>query len=404
MSFDNLGLSPRLLEAVAAMGYTSPTPIQRDAIPMVLEGRDVVGCAQTGTGKTAAFVLPLMQRLEAKPGGPRALVVTPTRELAVQIEEVATQVAKHTKHRVAVVYGGVGYEPQTKALKRGVDLLVATPGRLLDLMERKIANLSNVEILVLDEADRMLDMGFWPQVRKIISTIPPERQNLLFSATMSSDVMRIVSSTLHDPVRVEVAPASKPIEAIDQRVYPVGSMQKSALLVHLINEHNPDRVIVFTRTKHRADRVAKVLHQAGIKSAAIHGDRSQSQRQSALDNLKAGRCRVLVATDVVARGIDIDDVSHVVNYDLPNSPDDYVHRIGRTARAGKTGVAVSLLAPEEHETLRDIEVKIGTVLESHDADGFEYSQQRLVPNPERTATRAVKTVYSSSRSRGRRRR
>jgi len=404
LSFDNLGLSPRLLEAVAAMGYTSPTPIQRDAIPVVLEGRDVVGCAQTGTGKTAAFVLPLMQRLEAKPGGPRALVVTPTRELAVQIEEVATQVAKHTKHRVAVVYGGVGYEPQTKALKRGVDLLVATPGRLLDLMERKVANLGNVEILVLDEADRMLDMGFWPQVRKIIGAIPPQRQNLLFSATMSSDVMRIVSSTLHDPVRVEVAPATKPIEAIEQRVYPVGSMQKAQLLVHLINEHNPDRVIVFTRTKHRADRVAKVLHQNGIKSAAIHGDRSQSQRQSALDNLKAGRCRVLVATDVVARGIDIDDVSHVVNYDLPNTPEDYVHRIGRTARAGKTGVAVSLLAPEEHETLRDIEVKIGTVLESHDADGFDYSQQRIVPNPERTATRAVKTVYSSSRSRGRRRR
>ncbi|MGB4441126.1 MAG: DEAD/DEAH box helicase [Coriobacteriia bacterium] len=404
MSFDNLGLSPRLLEAVAAMGYTSPTPIQRDAIPMVLEGRDVVGCAQTGTGKTAAFVLPLLQRIESKPGGPRALVVTPTRELAQQIEDVAEQVTKFTKHRVAVVYGGVGYEPQTKALKRGVDLLVATPGRLLDLMERRIANLSNVEILVLDEADRMLDMGFWPQVRKIIATIPPERQNLLFSATMSSDVMRIVSSTLHDPIRVEVAPSATPIELIDQRVYPVGGQQKGQLLVHLINEQNLDRVIVFTRTKHRADRVAKVLHQAGIKSAAIHGDRSQSQRQSALENLKSGRCRVLVATDVVARGIDIDDVSHVVNYDLPNSPDDYVHRIGRTARAGKSGTAVSLLAPEEHEALRDIEIKIGTVLESHDAEGFDYSQQRLVPNPERTATRAVRTVYSSNRSRGRRRR
>lgn len=404
LSFDNLGLEPRLLEAVVAMGYTSPTPIQRDAIPMVVEGRDVVGCAQTGTGKTAAFVLPLMQRIKAAPGGPRALVVTPTRELAQQIEEVAAQVAKHTKHRVAVVYGGVGYEPQIKALKRGVDVLVATPGRLLDLMERKVADLRNVEILVLDEADRMLDMGFWPQVRRIIATIPAERQNLLFSATMSSDVMRIVSSTLHDPIRVEVAPASTPIEMIDQRVYPVGGQQKGQLLVHLINEQNLDRVIVFTRTKHRADRVAKVLHQAGIKSAAIHGDRSQSQRQSALDNLKAGRCRVLVATDVVARGIDIDDVSHVVNYDLPNTPDDYVHRIGRTARAGKSGTAVSLLAPEEHEALRDIEVKIGTVLQTHDAEGFDYSQQRLVPSPERTATRSVRTVYSSSRNRGRRRR
>ncbi len=403
LSFDNLGLDPRLLEAVASMGYTSPTPIQRDAIPLVLEGRDVVGCAQTGTGKTAAFVLPVLQRISAKPGGPRALVITPTRELAQQIEEVAEQVSKVTKHRVAVVYGGVGYEPQTKALKRGVDLLVATPGRLLDLMERRVANLSNVEILVLDEADRMLDMGFWPQVRKIIAAVSPERQNLLFSATMSTDILRIVNSTLHDPVRIEVAPANTPIELIDQRVYPVGGMQKSQLLVHLIQKHNPERVIVFTRTKHRADRVAKVLHQAGIKSAAIHGDRSQSQRQSALDNLKAGRCRVLVATDVVARGIDVDDVSHVVNYDLPNSPEDYVHRIGRTARAGKTGIAVSLLAPEEHESLRDIEVKIGTVLQCHDSEGFDYSQQRLVPDPERAASRQARTVFSSSRSRGRRR-
>ena len=386
------------------MGYTRPTPIQRDAIPYVLEGRDVVGCAQTGTGKTAAFVLPMLQRIEAKPGGPRALVVTPTRELAVQIEGVAAEVAKRTKHRVAVVYGGVGYEPQIKALKRGVDLLVATPGRLLDLMERKDANLGNVEILVLDEADRMLDMGFWPQVRKIISAVPAERQNLLFSATMSTDVMRIVSSTLHDPIRVEVAPANTTIEAVEQRVYPVGSQQKAQLLVHLIEKHGLDRVIVFTRTKHRADRVAKVLHQNGIKSAAIHGDRSQSQRQSALESLKRGRVRVLVATDVVARGIDIDDVSHVVNYDLPNTPEDYVHRIGRTARAGKSGTAMSLLAPEEHEALRDIEVKIGAVLDCHDSEGFDYSQQRLVPNPERSATRQTRTVFSSSKSRGRRRR
>jgi len=401
LSFDNLGLSPRLLEAVDAMGYTIPTPIQRDAIPMVLQGRDVVGCAQTGTGKTAAFVLPLMQRIPAKPGGPRALVVTPTRELAVQIEEVAAQVAKHTKHRVAVVYGGVGYEPQTKAFRRGVDVLVATPGRLLDLMERKTADLSNVEILVLDEADRMLDMGFWPQVRRIIQTIPAERQNLLFSATMSTDVMRVVDSTLHEPVRVEVAPASTPIEAIEQRVYPVGGQEKAQLLVHLIKTGDLERVIVFTRTKHRADRVAKVLHNNGINAAAIHGDRSQSQRQSALDNLKNGRCRVLVATDVVARGIDIDDVSHVVNYDLPNTPEDYVHRIGRTARAGKSGTAVTLLAPEEHELFREIEVKIGAVLDTHDAEGFEYSQQRLVPSAERTATRRARTVYSSSRGRGR---
>lgn len=403
MSFHNLGLEPRLLDAVASMGYTDPTPIQRDAIPVALEGRDVVGCAQTGTGKTAAFVLPMLQRIPAKPGGPRALVVTPTRELAGQIEKVATEVAAHTKHRIAVVYGGVGYEPQTKALRRGADVLVATPGRLLDLMERGIADLSHVEVLVLDEADRMLDMGFWPQVRKILRELPDKRQNLLFSATLSPDVMNIVSSTLHDPVRIEIAPANTPIELIDQRVYPVSGHQKAQLLVHLIQHGDPGRAIVFTRTKHRADRVAQLLHQNGIKSAAIHGNRTQSQRQRALDNLKSGRCRVLVATDVVARGIDIDDVTHVVNYDLPNTAEDYVHRIGRTARAGKRGVAVTLLAPEEHETFRDIEVKIGTVLATRDAEGFRYSEQRLVPNSDRSATRPRRTVYSSSRGRGRRR-
>ncbi|MDI6844249.1 MAG: DEAD/DEAH box helicase [Anaerosomatales bacterium] len=404
MSFDNLGLSPRLLEAVAAMGHTRPTPIQREAIPHVLAGRDVVGCAQTGTGKTAAFVLPLMQRVEAGPGGPRALVVTPTRELALQISEVAQQAAVRTGHRVAVAYGGVGYEPQLKALKRGVDVLVATPGRLIDLVERGAADLGHVEVLVLDEADRMLDMGFWPQVRTIVAKLPARRQNLLFSATMSSQVLRVVASTLNDPVRVDVAPATTPIEAIEQRVYPVSSQQKTQLLVHLIERHRPERVIVFTRTKHRADRVATALRRSGIESAAIHGDRSQGQRQSALDGLKRGRVRVLVATDVVARGIDFDDVSHVVNYDLPNTPEDYVHRIGRTARAGKSGTALSLLAPEEHGVFREIELAIGSVLECRDAEGFEYADGRIVPSPSRTASKPVRTIFSSSRGRGRARR
>jgi ATP-dependent RNA helicase RhlE len=296
---------------------------------------------------------------------------------------------------MTVVYGGVGYEPQLKALRRGVDLLVATPGRLLDLVEKKAVDLSQVEILVLDEADRMLDMGFWPQVRRIIALIPPKRQNLLFSATMSSDVLRIIGSTLTDPEQVNVAPAATPVEAVMQHVYPVGGQQKSDLLVQLINSNDLERVLVFTRTKHRADRVARVLERSGIRGAAIHGDRSQAQRQKALDGFKQGRYRVLVATDVVARGIDIDGISHVVNYDLPNSPEDYVHRIGRTARAGASGTAVSLLAPEEHEALREIERKIGTVLECTDVEGFDYTHDRLVPSATRDAVAAKpRTVYS----------
>jgi len=394
LSFNNLGLEPRLLQAVDAMGYTVPTPIQRDAIPFALAGRDVVGCAQTGTGKTVAFMLPVMQRIAPSPGAARALVVTPTRELALQIEAVANQTSKFTRHRVAVVYGGVGYEPQLKALRRGVDVVVGTPGRLLDLQEKGELDLSAIEILVLDEADRMLDMGFWPQVRRIVSFLPAKRQNLLFSATMSPDVLRVIGSTLDNPEQVNVAHAGTPVDAVDQRVYPVGGQQKLDLLVQLIKENKLERVLVFTRTKHRADRVARVLDKHGIRGAAIHGNRTQAQRQKALDGFKQGQYKVLVATDVVSRGIDIEGISHVVNFDMPNSPEDYVHRIGRTARAGATGTAVSLLAPEEHETLREIETKIGSVLECTDLVGFDYAHDRLVPNPEREAKRVVRTVYS----------
>ena len=405
MSFDNLGLDPRLMKAVDSMGYAAPTPIQSQAIPVVLEGRDVVACAQTGTGKTAAFVLPLLQLLEPKPGKPRALIVTPTRELAGQIEQVAKQVSKITHHRLAVVYGGVGYEPQLKALRQGIDVLVATPGRLIDLKERGVLDLSKIEILVIDEADRLLDMGFWPQLRQIVGWLPTKRQNLLFSATMSSDVLRVIGSTLKDPVDISVSPASTPVEAVEQRIYPVDGQQKADLLVRLIRDHGLSRVLVFTRTKHRADRVARVLEKQGIRGAAIHGGRSQSQRQSALDGFKRGRYHVLVATDVVARGIDIEGISHVVNYDMPNCPEDYVHRIGRTARAGKTGIAVSLMAPEEHETLREIETKIGTVLTCHDHEGFGYSVNRMIPNPDREAKRATRMAFSggaiSRRSGGR---
>ncbi len=383
MSFDTLGLDPRLMKAVGAMGYTTPTPIQKQAIPLVLEGRDVVGIAQTGTGKTAAFVLPVMQRIPAKPGGVRALVVTPTRELAVQIDGVARNVARHTRHRVAVVYGGVGYEPQKQALKRGVDVLVACPGRLLDLVARGDCDLSSVEVLVLDEADRMLDMGFWPDVKRIIAKLPADRQNLLFSATMSPEVLKIIAATLDDQARVEVTPATTPVEAIAQSVYPVGARDKTSLLLSIVREHGLKKVLVFTRTKHRADRVARVLDKAGVRGAAIHGNRSQAQRQKALESFRKGHVHVLVATDVVSRGIDIDGITHVVNFDLPNVPADYVHRIGRTARAGRSGTAISLLAPEEHAQLRDIEKAIGATLPCEDHPGFAYRDERRVPDPRR---------------------
>ena len=385
MSFDNLGLDARLLDAVRTMGYATPTPIQEQAIPPIVAGKDIVGCAQTGTGKTAAFVLPLLQRIAGGGKSPRALIVTPTRELAVQIDGVARQASKYTKHRVAAVYGGVGYQPQAKALRRGIDVLVATPGRLLDLCSNRDCDLSRVEVLVLDEADRMLDMGFLPDVKRILAMLPKSRQNLLFSATMSPEVMRVAGDTLHDPIHIDVSPPSKPISLITQSVYPVSQGQKMDLLLSLINDHRLERVLVFTRTKHRADKVAKVLAKSGIRGAAIHGNRSQSQRQEALEGFKRGRHRVLVATDIVARGIDVEDISHVINFDLPNVPEDYVHRIGRTARAGRSGTAFSLFAPEEHDQLRDIEKTIDTVLECTDHDGFDYSETRTIPDPERVA-------------------
>jgi len=400
LSFDNLGLDDRLLSAAASMGYTQPTPIQRDAIPVVLEGRDVVGCAQTGTGKTAAFVLPLLQRVSTKPGGIKALIVTPTRELAIQIDEVARAASKVTRHRTAVVYGGVGYEPQKRALRRGVDVLIATPGRLLDLVSRRDADLSHVKILVLDEADRMLDMGFAPDVKRIMALMPAKRQNLLFSATMPKEILKLIDSTLDNPAHISVAPVTTPIEAIAQSIYPVGGQQKSDLLTSLITDHGLERVLVFTRTKHRADRVARVLDRSGIRSAAIHGNRSQAQRQKALDGFKRGHSRVLVATDVVARGIDVDSITHVINYDVPGTPEDYVHRIGRTGRAGKSGTAFTLVSPEEHEGLRDIEYTIGSVLDCTDHPHFDYSEKRLVPDPERPSERPKHGARSGAKQGG----
>jgi ATP-dependent RNA helicase RhlE len=397
MSFAELGLDPGLLKAVHDLGYVDPTPIQEQSIPLALQGRDLLGCAQTGTGKTAAFVLPTLQRIARGTGAgqasngstkhPAALVVTPTRELAGQIDEVARACAKYTGQRVAAVYGGVGYEPQLKKLRRGVDLLVATPGRLLDLEQRREVDLSHVSILILDEADRMLDMGFWPDVRRILALLPTARQNMLFSATLSKDVMRVAGPTLTDPARIEVAPSATPIEAITQTVYPVAEPQKIDLLVRLLEEEKSNRVLIFTRTKHRADRVCRHLERNRIRGAAIHSNRTQAQRQKALDGFKDGTYRVLVATDIVARGIDVDSISHVINYDLPSQPQDYVHRIGRTARAGASGAAISFLAAEQAGELRQ--------------EGFAY-MERLVPNPDRTAVKPKpRLVYNGSARRRR---
>jgi ATP-dependent RNA helicase RhlE len=411
MSFDDLGLQPGLLRAVSSLGYTEPTPIQEQAIPIGLTGRDILGCAQTGTGKTAAFILPALQLTDhrgddGQRSGPqrthiRTLVVTPTRELASQIEEVAIACARFTGQRVAAVYGGVGYDPQLKKLRRGVDLLVATPGRLLDLHQRRELDLSHVEILVLDEADRMLDMGFWPDVRRIMNLLPPKRQNMLFSATLTNDVMRIAGPVLDNPARVEVAPAATTVDGVSQAIYPVAEAQKTDLLVRLLEQEHLDRVLVFTRTKHRADRVCRHLERSRIKGAAIHSNRSQSQRQHALDGFKNGTYRVLVATDIVARGIDVDKISHVINYDLPAQAQDYVHRIGRTARAGASGTAISFLAAEQAGELREIEVMLGEPLPCRDLEGFAY-MDRLVPNPERTATKPKpRLVYNGSARRRR---
>jgi len=395
MSFADLGLNTGLLKAVAAMGYTEPTPIQEQSIPVTLTGRDILGCAQTGTGKTAAFILPSLQ-LTDRGKGIGTLVVTPTRKQARQIDDVARAASRFTGHRVAAVYGGVGYEPQVKKLRRGVELLVATPGRLLDLYHRGDVDVSHVSILVLDEADRMLDMGFWPDVRRIMALLPSKRQNMLFSATLSKEVMRIAEPMLDDPVRVEVAPSATPVEAISQAVYPVAELQKPDLLIRLLETEQRDRVLVFTRTKHRADRVCRYLERSRIKGAAIHSNRSQAQRQRALDGFKDGTYRVLVATDIVARGIDVDRISHVINYDLPSQAQDYVHRIGRTARAGAAGTAISFLAAEQAGELRDIELMLGRTLPCKDLEDFAY-MDRLVPDPQRALKKPKpRLVYNGS--------
>jgi ATP-dependent RNA helicase RhlE len=360
MSFSDLGLLPELLRAVADKGYDTPSPIQTQAIPAVLTGRDVLAGAQTGTGKTAGFVLPILQRLAADTAhgtsrAPRALVLTPTRELAAQVADSSRNYGKYLQLNTYQVFGGVSINPQISNLRSGCDVLVATPGRLLDLAQQRAVDLSKIQVLVLDEADRMLDMGFINDIRKIIKLLPQKRQNLLFSATYSDDIRGLAERLLHDPLSIQVAPRNAPIELVEQRAYRVQKEQKRHLLVHLIQENNWHQVLIFNRTKHGANRLTQQLEGAGIKAAAIHGNKSQAARVKALDMFKRGQITALVATEVAARGLDIKELPQVVNYELPNVPEDYVHRIGRTGRAGAAGEAISLVSSDETGLLRDIE-------------------------------------------------
>jgi len=410
MSFDTLGLTPELLRAVADQGYTEPTPVQREAIPLVLAGRDILAGAQTGTGKTAAFVLPMLQILNAERtpgwksnGAPepgrdardprnlhdprgaahspiRALVLTPTRELCLQVEESVRTYGAHRRIRSVAIYGGVGYEPQNRALRAGPGIVVATPGRLLDHIEQRHIDLSRLEILVLDEADRMLDMGFIRDIRRVIALLPVNRQNLLFSATFSDEIRQLAGTILRDPAMVQVTPRNTATELVTQIVHPVDRERKRELLSTLIRSGRIEQALVFTRTKHGANRLAEQLGRDGINAAAIHGNKSQGQRVRALDDFKAGRANILVATEVASRGLDIEDLPHVVNYELPMVPEDYVHRIGRTGRAEKTGDAISLVCVDEAPLLREIERLLGRSIPSEVIPGFE-PDRSIRPEP-----------------------
>ncbi len=365
MAFTKLHLIDPILKALEAEGYQSPTPIQAQSIPYVLEGRDLLGCAQTGTGKTAAFAIPILQLLykqKQEERGPRkikTLILTPTRELAIQIDESFAAYGKHTGLSHAVIFGGVSQLPQVNILRKGIDILVATPGRLLDLISQGYIDLKDLKIFVLDEADRMLDMGFIHDVKRVITKLPAKRQTLFFSATMPPEIQKLADVLLTRPAKVEVTPVSSTAEAIDQSLYFVEKKDKPSLLLHLLNNSSISSVLVFTRTKHGADKVVKFLHRSHIASAAIHGNKSQNARQNALSNFKSGKIRVLVATDIAARGIDIDDLSHVINFELPDVPETYVHRIGRTGRAGNSGIAFSFCGADERDALKDIQKLIG---------------------------------------------
>jgi ATP-dependent RNA helicase RhlE len=391
MSFSSLGLGPKLLQSITDVGYTTPTPIQTAAVPHVLAGRDLIGIAQTGTGKTAAFVLPILERLSQTPQpsrNPRALIVAPTRELAAQIEENVQLLGRALRVRCTTVFGGVGESPQIKALRQGVDVLVATPGRLIDLMGSRHVSLADVQVAVLDEADRMLDMGFLPQIRRIVNALPRQRQTLLFSATLSKDIEKVTAEFLRNPEMVEIGRRANPATSVTQFIYPVPKSRKVDMLVHLL-KHAPtgqalDTVLVFSRTKHGADKIARKLTQAGISTVALHSNRSQGQRTAALESFKNGRARVLVATDIASRGIDVDGISHVINFDFPMHPEDYVHRIGRTGRADAIGDAISFVTPEDEPYVRDLEKLTKKAVPRKRIEGFDYTEsapiQRFIPS------------------------
>jgi ATP-dependent RNA helicase RhlE len=380
MSFQNLGLGPKALQSIADAGYTAPTPIQSSAIPHVAAGRDLIGIAQTGTGKTAAFVLPILERLAAAPQhgrGPRALIVAPTRELAAQIDEAVRLLGRHHHVRCTTVFGGVGEQPQIQALRRGTDIVVATPGRLLDLMQSKHVSLASASIVVLDEADRMLDMGFLPQIRRVVAALPKKRQTLLFSATLSKDIEKIASELLTKPELVEIGRRANPADTVEQFLYPVAKSRKVDLLLHLLLDQKLDSVLVFSRTKHGADKIARKLVAAGVSTATLHSNRSQGQRTQALAAFRAGRVRVLVATDIAARGIDVEGISHVVNFDFPMHAEDYVHRIGRTGRAEAVGDAISFVTPDDEEYVRLLEKMIRKSIKRRKVEGFDYSERTI---------------------------
>ena len=391
MNFTELGLCPEIVRATA--GYAKPTSIQEKAIPVVLEGRDLIACAQTGTGKTAAFLLPILQQLfVGKPSvGPRALVITPTRELAAQIGDMAKRYGKHLNLRSAVVFGGVGMDPQKRKLAGRLDLLIATPGRLLDHVGRKQAPLNHIRTIVLDEADRMLDMGFLPDVRRILSVLPKKRQNLFFSATMPDDIETLIRRTSREPVMVEVARRATPVSSVTQVIHPVQTDRKKELLKALLQNSHMPQTLVFTRTKARANQLTKVLEKAGHAATAIHSNKSQSARMRALKNFRDGKFDILIATDIAARGLDVDGISHVVNFDLPDAPEDYVHRIGRTARAGGSGNAISLVSPKERKKLAAIEQLIKRPIKEELVSGFGITADTQKVQPNRKSKRQPTT-------------